>query len=124
KLLSDLLTLFKSTLMTIQDLYTRAQQSEDSARATSLFKLFEPIYNAYQKHLKKTQTIDFDDMIAKAIEYVESGQYLSSFTHILVDEFQDFSSSRARLIKALLSQQENSTLFCVGDDCQSTYQFT
>lgn len=47
KLLSDLLTLFKSTLMTIQDLYTRAQQSEDSARATSLFKLFEPIYNAY-----------------------------------------------------------------------------
>ncbi|MCK4702404.1 UvrD-helicase domain-containing protein, partial [Candidatus Bathyarchaeota archaeon] len=41
-----------------------------------------------------------------------------------VDEFQDISRSRYRLIKALLDQSQEHKLFCVGDDWQSIYRFT
>lgn len=124
RLLSQLLSLLKSALMPVHDLINKADQHEDNERLVATAELFEPIYNAYQQHLDKTATIDFDDMIGKAISYVETNRYQSNFTHILVDEFQDISSSRAKLIQSLLAQQPESTLFCVGDDWQAIYQFT
>jgi len=123
-LLSQLLSLLKSAFLTVQELIIKSTQHEDNERLLAATKLFEPIYAAYQQHLSDTQTIDFDDMIGKAIYYIESNRYQSDFTHILVDEFQDISASRARMIKALLTQQADSTLFCVGDDWQAIYQFT
>jgi DNA helicase-4 len=124
RLLSQLLSLLKSAFVTIQDLSYKAEQHEDHERMLATVKLFEPIYTAYQQHLSDTQTIDFDDMIGKAIYYIETDRYQSNFTHILVDEFQDISASRTRMIKALLAQQSDSSLFCVGDDWQAIYQFT
>lgn len=79
---------------------------------------------AYQQHLRDTNTIDFEDMVGRAIEYVENGRYQSPYSYILVDEFQDISASRARMIKALLAQNPDNSLFCVGDDWQSIYRFT
>ncbi len=124
RLLSQLLGLLKSAFVTVQDLVNKATQHEDHERLLAATQLFEPIYIAYQQHLTDTQTIDFDDMIGNAISYIESDRYLSNFTHILVDEFQDISATRARMIKALLAQRPESTLFCVGDDWQAIYQFT
>ena len=43
---------------------------------------------------------------------------------ILVDEFQDISQPRARLIKALLDQRDDAVLFAVGDDWQTIYRFS
>lgn len=42
---------------------------------------------------------------------------------ILVDEFQDVSNQRVELIKALVNDDCNTKLFCVGDDWQSIYTF-
>ncbi len=120
RLLTDLLSLLKSTLHTIQQLV----DNNKSAGLVAVIELFKPIYQAYEDELTKTDTIDFDDMISKAVSYVETKKYKSPFTHILVDEFQDISASRARLIKALVNQHEHGTLFCVGDDWQSIYRFT
>ncbi len=39
-------------------------------------------------------------MIGRAIDYVESGRFSSPYRYLLVDEFQDISASRARLLKA------------------------
>ncbi len=55
-------------------------------------------------------------MIGKALAYVESGQFRSPWRYILVDEFQDISASRARLIKALRKNNRDCSIFCVGDD--------
>jgi DNA helicase-4 len=41
----------------------------------------------------------------------------------LVDEFQDISEGRARLLKALKTQHDDARLFAVGDDWQSIYRF-
>ncbi len=63
-------------------------------------------------------------MIHKAIDYVESGRYIHGWRYILVDEFQDISEPRARLVKALKESANECSLFCVGDDWQSIYRFT
>jgi len=124
QLLAQLLGLFKAAYLNIKGLVSLAQQDEDHERMQAAAFLFEPIYEAYQQELNKTNTIDFDDMIGKAIEYVENGQYQSPYRYLLVDEFQDISASRARLIKGLLNQKPKNSLFCVGDDWQSVYRFT
>jgi len=124
QLLSQLLGLFKAAYLNMKSMVSLAQQDEDHERMQAAAFLFEPIYESYQQELNKTHTIDFDDMIGKAIEYVESGQYQSPYRYLLVDEFQDISASRARLIKGLLNQKPENSLFCVGDDWQSVYRFT
>ncbi|MTV28710.1 AAA family ATPase, partial [Nitriliruptoraceae bacterium ZYF776] len=59
----------------------------------------------------------------RATGHVEAGRYRSPYRHILVDEFQDISLGRARLIKALKRQHPDARLFAVGDDWQSIYRF-
>ncbi|MDF1582210.1 MAG: UvrD-helicase domain-containing protein [Methyloprofundus sp.] len=124
QLLAQVLALFKAAYLNIKDMSALAGQHEDKERMQAAAFLFEPIYELYQQHLRDTQTIDFEDMIGLAIGYVESLQYQSPYRYLLVDEFQDISASRARLIKALLNQQAENSLFCVGDDWQSIYRFT
>jgi len=124
QLLAQMLGLFKAAGLDIKRLVSLGQQHKDRDRMRAAALLFEPVYEAYQLHLRETGTIDFDDMIGRAIEYVEAGQYRSPYSYILVDEFQDISSNRARLIKGLRDQNPGSGLFCVGDDWQSIYRFT
>ncbi len=62
-------------------------------------------------------------MILRAAHYAETGKYVSPFRHILVDEFQDISQSRARLVKALKAQHPDVRVFAVGDDWQSIFRF-
>ena len=63
-------------------------------------------------------------MIARAAQYVEAGRYRSRFTHVIVDECQDFARGRARMLRALLSQVPDRRLFSVGDDWQSIFRFS
>lgn len=90
-------------------------------RASAFLSIFEPLYAEYQKRLDGR--IDFEDMILRASHYVESETYRSPFKHILVDEFQDISRSRGRLVKALKAQHDDARVFAVGDDWQSIYRF-
>lgn len=85
--------------------------------------VIRPLLSDYLNHLETNGEIDFDDMISKAESYVKTGQYSAPWQHILVDEFQDISQSRANLVKLLQRQQQDCKLFCVGDDWQAIYQF-
>ncbi|MGL6124562.1 MAG: UvrD-helicase domain-containing protein, partial [Shewanella sp.] len=73
--------------------------------------------------------IDFEDMIGKALSYLQHGQFISPWRYIMVDEFQDISEPRARLVKALRDSclpggKPKASLFCVGDDWQAIYRFS
>ena len=85
--------------------------------------MFRPVYERYQESLTRSGTIDFHDMINRATDLVESGRYRSPFGYIMVDEFQDISPARARLLKALLDSSPDAQLFAVGDDWQAIYRF-
>ena len=119
KLFTTFLNHYKSNMHNLNDLKDKAKGIE----RTSLFlKLFEFIFNEYKKFQERNNCIDFDDMIVKALENIESGKYEHGFKHIFIDEFQDISTTRAKLIQKLLPLNSTS-ITAVGDDWQSINRF-
>lgn len=124
KPIGDFLTLLKQSDKSFEDVQVLGSQQEDSERFCLFFAMFAPIFEAYQKDLVSHGEIDFGDMIKRATEHVRSGTCQSPYRHIMVDEFQDISASRVRLIRALLEQVPESVFFAVGDDWQAIYRFS
>lgn len=87
-------------------------------------ELLKPILTLYEKELEHQGDIDFEDMINKALAYVQAGKYRSPWRYIMVDEFQDISEPRARLVKALRDNTKECSVFAVGDDWQAIYRFS
>ncbi len=123
RLVATFLQHFKGSRLSFADLVERAEHGHARIRAQAFLKLFRPIYARYQEMLKASGEIDFHDMINRATDLVEAGCYRSLFRYILVDEFQDISPSRARLLKALLDSSPGTQMFAVGHDWQAIYRF-
>ncbi|MDE0100836.1 MAG: UvrD-helicase domain-containing protein [Bryobacterales bacterium] len=123
RLVATFLHHFKGAQLSLREAAQRAKRRGDRQRARAFLTVFGPILERYQKTLRDRGEIDFHDMIGKATEHVEAGHYRSPFGYILVDEFQDISPARARLLRALLDQTPGAQLFAVGDDWQSIYRF-
>ena len=121
KLLGTFLRKFKSGGYSLEDCETKSDRMKLGKRAKAFLDVFAPVFAEYQKRLGGR--IDFEDMILRAARYTETGRYVSPFRHILVDEFQDISQSRARLVKALKAQHPDVRVFAVGDDWQSIFRF-
>lgn len=121
KLLGTFLRKFKSGGYSLQDCETKSARMKLGKRARAFLDVFAPVFEEYQKRLEGR--IDFEDMILRAARYAETGRYVSPFRHILIDEFQDISQSRARLVKALKAQHPDVRVFAVGDDWQSIFRF-
>lgn len=79
------------------------------------------IYLKYNKYLEDNNEIDFDDMIIKSINEVKNTNF--KYKYIIVDEFQDTSYIRFKLIQEII-KYTNSKIMVVGDDYQSIYRFT
>lgn len=97
--------------------------SRNNPREFAFFDIFSPIYESYEAELSRTNSIDFHDMLIKAADFINEGRYKTNFKYIIIDEFQDFSESKSRLVKALCEQNPDTKLFCVGDDWQSIFRF-
>lgn len=92
------------------------------ARADLFLTICEGIYAFYMKRIRSENKIDFDDMIlqsTKVLPLLEGFRY----RHVIVDEFQDISYSRAAFLKMIIAHGKSS-LFAVGDDWQSIYRFS
>jgi len=85
-----------------------------------------PVYQSYEAALVEYGKIDFEDMINKAIDELNSNPNLltDAYDHILIDEYQDISAQRYKLIAKLLERNPGCKLFCVGDDWQSIMGFS
>ncbi|MGN8912890.1 UvrD-helicase domain-containing protein [Anaerofustis butyriciformans] len=125
KLTANFITLMKTTARDENDILNINNYSskQEEQRAKAFFKVVLPIYKAYQKMLKDTKQMDFNDMILTATEYVKTSLYKKGYKHILIDEFQDISYSRMSLINEIY-KKHNSHIFAVGDDYQSIFRFT
>jgi len=90
-------------------------------------RMIGEIYKLYDEKLKKSNSLDFDDLLLKALELIENHQdvadyYKNKFEHILVDEYQDTNRVQYLLVKNLGSKKEGeSNVFVVGDEDQSIY---
>ena len=74
--------------------------------------------------LQKKRLPDYAELIHGAADRIESGKQPFEFTHVLVDEFQDISSDRNRLLNAMKTANPKLELTYVGDDWQSIYRFS
>ena len=93
-------------------------------RLTRFVKLYERISDEWQRRLQAEESVDFDDMLLDAIQHIQSGAYQSPYKMVLVDEFQDVSQAKLRLLKALKDSAGSSSNLCVvGDDWQGINRF-
>jgi DNA helicase-4 len=113
---------FKGCELSIGQCRRLAEHTTDAPRRLAFLKIFERLIEAYESRLEGK--IDFEDMIRRATAHVRENRYLSPYRHILVDEFQDMSDGRAKLLLALKAQHPEARIFAVGDDWQSIYRFT
>jgi DNA helicase II / ATP-dependent DNA helicase PcrA len=79
---------------------------------------------AYTDLLRARGAMDFDDLVVRACELLETDARLrlrwqSRFLHVCVDEFQDVDAAQLRLVRLLAAPEDN--LFVVGDDDQTIY---
>lgn len=123
RLVATFLRHFKGSQLTQHELERRASVAQEPARAKAFVEIFLPLFDRYQDELSSSREVDFEDMISRATEHVSGGRYNSPYKYILVDEFQDISAGRARLLTALLSQADDAQLLSVGDDWQAIYRF-
>lgn len=92
-------------------------------RNRSFVNVFKILMEGYESELAKRQLPDFSELINGAADSILKGDYEFKFTHLLVDEFQDISKDRFRLIEAMRSANPNLDVMYVGDDWQSIYRF-
>ncbi len=98
-----------------------AQAGEDYYKKT-----VARIYAEYQKRCRKASALDFDDIICKTVELLQTEDdvreyYQHKFRYVLVDEYQDTNHAQYVLCSLLAGGWRN---FCVvGDDDQSIYKF-
>lgn len=128
-LCSTFITLFKSRGESIDEIdkLQHSKQIKETAfyrERTRLFlQIIKPIIVAYNAHLSEIGAVDFSDMINEATRIVCGGYRVHPYKWIIIDEYQDISVSRFKLVKAIIDQT-GAKLLCVGDDWQSIYRFT
>ena len=81
------------------------------------------IYKIYMEELNSTLKIDFDDMIIYARNLVKKYGIKKKYRYIIIDEYQDISLIRFKLIKEIINKLK-ANIMCVGDDYQSIYGFS
>ncbi len=84
------------------------------------------IYAAYSARCFKNGAMDFDDLLLKMYELLNTfpevlHKYQHKFKYILIDEYQDTNPVQYQITKLLAAVHEN--ICVVGDDAQSIYSF-
>jgi DNA helicase-2/ATP-dependent DNA helicase PcrA len=88
--------------------------------------LIARIYERYVQVLADANALDFDDLLLKTVELVETSEqtrdfYARKFRYVMVDEYQDTNRPQYLLIKRLAGIHRN--LAVVGDPDQSIYKW-
>ena len=84
------------------------------------------VYKIYNKRLKQSNAMDFDDLLVKPIQLFQEHpdileKYQDRFKYILIDEYQDTNQAQYKVTKMLADKYKN--ICVVGDDAQSIYSF-
>ena len=84
------------------------------------------LFHKYEQYLTSRRLVDFDTLVIKAAELLESdtpaaNEIRARWDVVLVDEFQDLNPVQYRVVKALAKTHRH--IFAVGDDEQSIYSW-
>ena len=84
------------------------------------------VYNRYQQELDARNLVDFDDLIGRTIQLLETAPglrdaYRERYQWVCIDEYQDVDEQQVRLIKLLVPPDGN--ICAIGDPDQAIYRF-
>lgn len=84
------------------------------------------IFPLYEKILKTNAALDFDDLISRTVQLLQSNKdirekWQQQFKYIMIDEYQDTNAAQYKLVKLLTNTNQN--IAVVGDDWQSIYSW-
>lgn len=84
------------------------------------------VYPGYQRSLRDAAALDFDDLINKTVEMLQSqpeirAKWQKQFKYIMIDEYQDTNAAQYKLVNLLTNADRN--IAVVGDDWQSIYSW-
>jgi len=115
----------KSNSWTAEDLEHRLTSDVvrlNGFRTRLFLELYWQIHVKWEKLLAEDHSVDFEDMLVQAADHLEEGRVECPYDLIMVDEFQDASQARARLVRGLV-KEPGRFLLAVGDDWQSINRF-
>ena len=121
RLMAKFLNHVKTNQLSSDELLTRSSERGTLRRDKAFLEIFEQVRTRYEQRLKAEGKLDFHDLINRAAQYISEGSWNTSFQYVLVDEFQDISAGRMKLLKAL--RRNDTAYFLVGDDWQSINRF-
>lgn len=118
------ISMAKNNLVTVK-LYRQNQQLLTADIHSKRPKIID-LYELYQRKLKASGVMDFDDILVNmnillrdcpaALDAIQS-----RYSYIMVDEYQDTNFAQYLIMKRLSAQHRN--ICVVGDDSQSIYAF-
>jgi len=84
------------------------------------------LYEEYRKELRKSNALDFDDLLLEAVRLLKSAapvreHYNRRFQYLLIDEYQDTNRPQYELMRLLAGERHN--VCAVGDEDQSIYSW-
>jgi ATP-dependent DNA helicase UvrD/PcrA len=86
---------------------------------------FREIFKRYVSRKKKTNVLDFDDLLLYWLHLLSDPRMASEisgkFDYVLVDEYQDTNKLQAGILRGMCTAHKN--IMVVGDDAQSIYRF-
>ena len=99
-------------------------QQKDQGNSELFIQTVGQVFSAYQRALQAQNAFDFDDLLMKPVELLQSHRdllehYRGHFSFILVDEYQDTNRAQFRFVELLARAHGN--LMVVGDPDQSIY---
>lgn len=115
-----------SAISSAKDELITPEEYEKNALGDFRLQQIAQAYKEYQTTLKKSNAMDFDDLIMKTVELFKADPqvlegYQKRFKYIMVDEYQDTNTAQFELVRLLADAHHN--LCVVGDDDQSIYKF-
>ncbi len=116
---------FQSRISFAKMLGQTPEDVEKSAHAVMDEKTLN-VFKRYEQELKKSNALDFDDLLLKTKLLFEMypallDEYQKKFKYIMVDEYQDTNHIQYLLVKMLSKSHRN--LCVVGDEDQSIYSW-
>lgn len=108
----------KNAMVSWQEYARRADSITDKQTAQ--------IFEEYEKRLRQSNAMDFDDLLLHTIHLLEHHpdvleHYQERFKYLLVDEYQDTNKAQYRVVSMLARKYKN--ICVVGDDAQSIYRW-
>ncbi len=117
-----------SAISTAKDQMIDPVEYQKNAKADGDFRAERvgKAYAEYQKRLKASNAVDFDDIILLTVRLLQQFEevrdyYQRKFHYVLIDEYQDTNNLQYLLSTLLSGRYEN--ICVVGDDDQSIYRF-